>query len=73
MRRLEALETKEPVPVNQVSPSQFSTPGCTYCQAMNYVFEECLVFNAQQMYPEPMNAAFLRPHNTSYTQTYNPS
>jgi len=30
-RRLEALETKEPSPVSQVSPNQFSTPGCTYC------------------------------------------
>ena len=44
VRRLEALETKEPSPVNQVSPNQFPTPGCTYCQAMNHVFEECLCF-----------------------------
>ena len=50
-RRLEALETKEPSPVNQVSPNQFSTPGCTYCQAMNHVFEERPVFQAQQQYP----------------------
>ena len=28
-RRLKVLETKEPSPVNQVSPNQFSTPGCT--------------------------------------------
>ena len=46
-RRLEALKTKEPSPVNQVSPNQFSTPGCTYCQAMNHVFEKCLMFQAQ--------------------------
>jgi len=39
MRRLKTLKTKEPVPVNQVCPKQFSNPGCTYCQAMNYVFE----------------------------------
>ena len=46
-RRLEVLETKEPSPVNQVSPNQFSTPGCIYCQAMNHVFEEFPVFQAQ--------------------------
>ena len=45
-KRLKALETKEPSPVNQVSPNQFSTPGCTYCQAMNHVFEECPIFQA---------------------------
>ena len=37
-----------------------------YCQAINHVFEECPIFNAQQMYPEPMNAAFSRPQNDSY-------
>ena len=57
-RRLEALETKKPSPVNQVSPNQFPTPGCTYCQVMNHVFEECPMFQAQQQYHEPMNAAF---------------
>jgi len=72
MRRMEALEIKEPVPVNQVSPNQFSTPGCTYCQIINHVFEECPIFKAQQIYPEPMNAAFSRPQNDPYTQTYNP-
>jgi len=46
MRRLEALETKEPVSVKHVSPNQFLNLGCTYCQSMNYVFEECPVFNA---------------------------
>ena len=46
-RRLEPLETKEPSPFNQVSPNQFSTLSCTYCQAMNHVFEECPVFQAQ--------------------------
>ena len=69
-RRLEALETKEPSPVNQVSPNQFPTPGCTYCQAMNHVFEECPVFQAQQQYHEPMNAAFSRPNNNPYAPTY---
>ena len=55
MRRLEALETKEPVSVNQVSPTL--SASCTYCQAMNHVFEECPVFIAQQTLPEHMNAA----------------
>ena len=45
-RRPEALETKEPSQVNQVSPNQFSTLGCTSCQAMNHVFEECPMFQA---------------------------
>jgi len=72
LRRLEVLETKEPVLVNQVSPNQFSTPGCTYYQAMNYVFEECPMFQAQQQFSEPINATFLRPSNNSYAQTYNP-
>ena len=47
-RRVEVLKTKEPSPVNQVSPNQFPTPSCTYYQAMNYVFEESPVFRAQQ-------------------------
>ena len=62
-RRQEALETKEQSLVNQVSPNQFPTPGCTYCQVMNHVFEEYPVFQAQQQYHELMNAAFLRPNN----------
>jgi len=49
MGRLKALKTKEPAPVNQVSLTQISTPCCTCCQAMNHVFEECLVFLTQQM------------------------
>ena len=42
MQRLEALEIKEPVSVNQVSPTP--STGCTYYQAMNHVFEECPFF-----------------------------
>ena len=38
-RRLKVLQTKEPVLVNQVSPNQLPTPGYTYCQAINHVFE----------------------------------
>ena len=71
-RRLKALETKEPSPVNQVSPNPFSTPGCTYCQAMNHVFEECPVFQVQQHFSKLMNAAFSRPNNNPYAPTYNP-
>jgi len=36
-RRVEVLKTKEPSPVNQVSPNQFSTLSCTYCQAIMLV------------------------------------
>ena len=71
MRRLKALKTKEPVLVNQVNPNQYSNPGCTYCQAMNHVFEECPVFNAKKLYHKPMNAAFSKPHNNHYAQIYN--
>ena len=70
IRRLEAIELKDPISVNQVSPT---TPaGCTYCQVMNYVFEECPVFIAHQMLPKHMNTAFSRPTNNPYSQTYNP-
>ena len=67
--RLEALTTKEPAPMNQVSPSQVSTPGCTYCQGMNHVFEECPIFLAQQMLLEHINVTFSRPHNNPYKRT----
>ena len=30
------------------------------------------MFQAQQQYPEPMNAAFSRPNNNPYAPTYNP-
>ena len=70
MRRLEALETKEPVSVNQVSPT--SLAGCTYCQDRNHVFEECPVFIAHQSLPEHTSAAFTRPANNPYSSTYNP-
>ena len=38
---------------------------------MNLVFEEYPVFQAQQQYPELMNA-FSRPNNNPYTPPYNP-
>ena len=58
MKRLEVLKIKDPASVDQVSPTQVPTPGCTYCQAMNHVFEEYPIFIDQQMLPEHMNAAF---------------
>ena len=61
--------------MNQVSPT--SSAGCTYCQDMNHVFEECPVFIAHQSLPEHMSAAFTRPTNNPpannpYSPTYNP-
>ena len=35
------------------------------------MFEECPVFQAQQQYPKPMNAAFSRPNNNPYAPIYN--
>jgi len=69
MRRLEALETKEPVSVNQVN--QTPSAGCTYCQAMNHVFEKCPVFLAHQILLKNMNTVFTRPANSPYALTYN--
>jgi len=57
--------------MNQVSPTP--SMGCTYCQAMNHVFEECPVFLVHQMLHKNMNATFIRPANNSYAPTYNPS
>jgi len=70
MRRLDTLETKEPVSVNQVSPTP--SAGCTYCQVMDHVFEEYPVFITHQTLPEHMNAAFTRLANNPYSSTYNP-
>ena len=47
MRRLELLEAREPNSVNQVNPTQVINPGCTYCQALTHLFEECPVYQAQ--------------------------
>ena len=66
-QKLEALETKDPVSVNQVSPTQSPTADCTYCQAMNHVFEECLIYLANQILLEHMNAAFAGPTNNLYS------
>jgi len=70
MRRLEAIEFRNPVSVNQVGPT--SPAGYTYCQAMNHVFEECPVFMAHQILPKHTNATLSRPTNNPYSSTYNP-
>ena len=72
MRRLELLEAREPNSVNQVNPTQVTSPGCTYCHALTYLFEECTVYQAQQMFPNSMNAAYTRPNYSPYSKTYNP-
>jgi len=71
MKRLELLEAREPNSVNQVNPTPVINPGCTYCHALNHLFEECPVYQAQ-MYPENMNAAYARPNYNPYSETYNP-
>ena len=71
MRRLEVIELRNSVSVNQVCPT--SLAGCTYCQAIIHVLEECLVFMTHQMLSEHTNATFSRPTNNLYSQTYNPS
>jgi len=38
---------------------------------MNQVYEECPMFQAQQRFPELMNAAFSRLNNNPYAQMYN--
>jgi len=48
-RRLEVLETKDPISINQVSPTL--SAGYTYCQVMNHVFEEYPIFMAHQILP----------------------
>ena len=70
--RLEALETKDTAPVNQINPRQIHTLDCTYCQALKHIFEEYHVIQAHQMLPENMNATYSRPHNNPNSQTYNP-
>jgi len=53
--------------VNQVSPIQSISAGCTYCQGMNHVFEECPIFLAHQTLLKPMNATFARPTKNLYS------
>jgi len=71
MRRLELLEVREPNSVNQVNPTQMTSLGCTYCHALTHLFEECPVYQAQQMFPDSMNAAYTRPNYNPYSKTYN--
>jgi len=69
IRRLELLEDREPNSVNQVNPTQVTSPGCTYCHALTHLFEECSVYQAQQMFPDSMNAAYSRPNYNPYSKT----
>ena len=72
MRRLELLEVREPNLVNQVNPTQMSSPGCTYCDALTHIFEECPIYQAQQMLPDSMTAAYIRSNYNPYSKTHNP-
>ena len=44
MKRLELLKAREPNLVNRVNPTPVINPGCTYCHALNHLFEECSVY-----------------------------
>ena len=67
MRKIDALETKEPAKVNQINPPQMHNPGCSYSQAPNYIFEECPNFQTHQLPSEHMNAAYSRQQNNPYS------
>jgi len=71
MRRIEALETKEPANVNQINPPPIHNPDCSYCQAPNHVFKECPIFQTHQVLPEHIDAAYSRSQHIPYSQTYN--
>jgi len=71
MRRLELLEVRKQNSVNQVNPPLVPNPCCTYCHALTRISEECLVYQAQQMLPHNMNAAFTRQNYNPYSKTYN--
>ena len=69
VRRLEALEMKEKVQVNQTSNQ---VPMCNGCH-IGYVMEECPSFiDHHDFDPEQINATFARPRNDLYAPTYNP-
>jgi len=72
MRKLELLEAREHNKMNQINPPQMSSPGCTYCHALTHIFEECPVYQAQQMLPDNMNISFTRQNYNPYSKTYNP-
>ena len=50
MRRLELLEAKEQSTRNQVNPPQMSNTSCTYCHALNHIFEECPIYLGSKCY-----------------------
>jgi len=62
MRRLELLEAREPNYVNQVNPKHVPSPSFTYYHALTHLFEECSVYQAQQIFPDSMNAAYTKPN-----------
>jgi len=72
MRRIEALEIKEPAKVNQINPPPIHNTDCSYCQAPNHIFEECPIFQTHQVPPECMNVTYSRPQHNPYSRTYNP-
>ena len=72
MRRLEFLKVREQNMVNQINPPQMPNPSCTYYHALTQIFEECPVYQAQQMLPDGMNASFTRSNSNPYSKTYNP-
>ena len=69
---LELLEAREQNSVKQINPSQMPNLGCTYCHVLTHIFEECPVYQAQQMLPDGMNASFIIPNFNPYSKTYNP-
>jgi len=72
MRRLELLEARKPNSVNQVNPTEMPSLGCTYCHALTHIFQEYQVYQAQQMLPDNMNAAYTISNYNPYSKTYNP-
>ena len=72
IRRLELLEAREQNSVNQVNPTQMSSLGCTYYRTSTHLFEEYLVYQAQHMFPDNMNAAYTISNYNPYSKTYNP-
>ena len=70
-RRLEALKTKKPSPVNQVSQTKFQLRAVLIVMPWIMCLRSVLCFKLSNT-SEPMNAAFSRPNNDPYAPTYNP-
>ena len=56
--------------MSQINQPQMPNPGCIYCHALTHIFKKCHVYQAQQMLPDGMNAAFTRPNFNPYSMTY---